>query len=217
MSPTVRRTTARRPAARPTKRATGKRAATPAAKPVPRTSPLRSRLRDIAISLLGAVVIVTLISRFVLTPFRVDQSSMAPTLESGEYLIVDRLTPLFTELSRGDIVVFTPPENWGMGDATPYVKRVIGLPGDTIFIDNGGVVRNGELLDEPYLAPGTSTAARWDILRFTVPEGQIFVMGDHRLVSDDSRGRGTIPMSAVIGRVAIRYLPLDRATLITSP
>ena len=216
MSQATRRTPARRAATRPVKRPLGKRASR-SIKATPTTHPLRDRLRDIGISLIGAVVIVTLISRFLLTPFRVEQSSMAPTLESGEHLIVDRVTPLFDELSRGDIVVFTPPESWGMSDATPYVKRIIGLPGDTIVIDNGDVFRNGDLLVETYLAPGTTTAARWDVRSFTVPEGQIFVMGDHRLVSDDSRGRGTIPISAVIGRVAIRYLPLDRATLITAP
>jgi signal peptidase I len=172
-----------------------------------------ARLRDIGVSLIGAVFIVTIFSRFVLTPFRVDQTSMAPTLEPGDHLLVDRLGPIVFDYAYEDIVVFLPPDDWRSSDAVPYVKRIIGLPGDIIEIENGSVRRNGVVLDESYIAPGTTTAARYDILRFEVGPAQFFVMGDHRLISDDSRGHGAIPADAVIGRVVVRYLPFDRATI----
>ena len=136
---------------------------------------------------------------------------MLPTLEQGQHLLVDKLTPRFDAYSRGDIVVFhapgTPP------DSVPYIKRVIGVAGDHVALRDGTVFVNGVALDEPYLSgdgPGEGAtlpqggAREWD-----VPQGNLFVMGDHRARSVDSRSFGPVPVDRVIGRAWIRFWPLD--------
>ena len=123
---------------------------------------------------------------------------MERTLEPGQYVLVDKLTPRWDSYSRGDVIVFNPPPAW-TPDPTPFIKRVIGLPGRHREVrDDGLVYVNGTPLDEPYTytngagvhEPTTSPdAAR----RWVVPAGELFVMGDHRQKSADSRLFGPIP------------------------
>jgi signal peptidase I len=158
---------------------------------------------------------------FVGQPFEVKQLSMQQTLEPGHFVLVDKLTPRWDGYNRGDIVVFTPPDNWQSLDRTPYIKRVIGVPGETVEIRDGGVHVDGELIDEPYLfaidgdiEPTTTSA---DPPRWVIPDGQLFVLGDHREQSQDSRTFGPIDVDNVIGRAWLRYWPADAAGILQTP
>lgn len=158
-----------------------------------------------------SVVVFLLVQYFAAQPYQVQQSSMERTLESGEYVLVDKLSPLFQSYQRGDIVVFDPPPSWGADPDTPYVKRVIAVGGDQIDIHDGNVYVNGVKLDESYVFKGDVTAPV-DPARhvWTLQPGQLFVMGDHRSVSTDSRAHGPIDQSVVIGRALLRYWPIDK-------
>ena len=131
---------------------------------------------------------------------RVESISMEPNLYEGDFVLVNKAIYFFKKLpQRGDVVVFRYPLN---PDATPYIKRVIGLPGDEVRVDGGKVFVNGVLLDEPYLDQGTTRGGTW-----VVPDNQLFVMGDNRANSSDSRAWGFVPMDNVIGRAELVYWP----------
>ena len=175
-------------------------------------------VQTIALTLLIFFIIQT----FVAQPFEVRQQSMEQTLEQGHYVLVDKLTPRWDAYSRGDIVVFTPPEGWVGAGRTPFIKRVIGVGGETIEIrDDGLVYVDGEGIDEPYLyavdgiAEPTTTSG--DPSRWVIPDGQLFVMGDHRMSSQDSRTFGPISTGDVIGRAWLRYYPVDRLGILDTP
>jgi len=180
--------------------------------------PGRSRLASAAIEIvttvLLAVVLYVVIQTFVVQTYRVEMESMEPTLDQGQYLLIDKLTPRFDSYSRGDIVVLHPPES-SVGDV-PFIKRVIGVGGDHIEIHDGGVYVNGQLLPEPYTYPGGQTApfgdSTWD-----VPAGSVFVLGDHREASQDSRVFGMVPVENVIGRAWLRFGPLPGFGILQTP
>lgn len=169
---------------------------------------------EIVETLALTAIIFFVIQTFVAQPFEVKQMSMERTLEPGHYVLVDKLTPRFDAYHLGDIVVFDPPESWSDG-GTPFIKRVIGRAGDRVeILDSGRVAVNGTVLDEPYLfrtdpsgptdPTESSGASSW-----MVGEGELFVMGDHRGNSIDSRVFGTIPVDQVVGRAWLRYWPFD--------
>jgi signal peptidase I len=162
-------------------------------------------------TLLLALIVFVVVQLFVAQPYQVQQESMENTLMPYQYVLVDKLSPLFSDYNRGDIIVFTPPEGWSHDKAnTPFIKRVIGIPGDTIDIRDGKVFVNDLPLDEPYLYNGEPTAVPDpQVHTWTVGKGQLFVMGDHRAASQDSRHFGPIERSAVIGRAWLRYWPLE--------
>jgi signal peptidase I len=142
--------------------------------------------------------------------FRFEKMSMQPTLEPGdEVLVVSK-----DNLARGDIVVFSPPPAWVAGTTvTPFIKRVTGLPGETVEVKDGAVWVNGTKLDEPYVYDQQPTTAMTDEpARWVVPTGQLFVLGDHRAASADSRSFGTIAASTVLG-VAVRRCSPSEAPL----
>jgi signal peptidase I len=131
---------------------------------------------------------------------RVESISMQPTLYPGDYVIVNKLAYRFKgNPERGDVIVFRYPPN---PEAIPYIKRVIGLPGDQIHIADGKVYVNGQAVVEPYLVVSTNRGGDW-----TVPAGQLFVMGDNRNNSSDSRSWGFVPLENIIGRAELIYLP----------
>ncbi len=131
---------------------------------------------------------------------RVESISMQPTLFPGDFVIVNKLAYRFNNNpGRGDVIVFRYPPD---PDSTPYIKRVIGLPGDQIHIADGNVFVNGQQLIEPYLTLTTRQGGDW-----SVPAKQLFVLGDNRNNSRDSRAWGFVPFENIIGRAELIYLP----------
>ena len=129
--------------------------------------------------------------------YRIDGSSMNPTLLDGEYLVINNLSYLLDEPEVGDIIVFRHPRN-----ELNLIKRVIGLPGDNVKIDNGTVWVNGEALDEPYIAASPNYSGEWD-----VPPDTIFVLGDNRNNSSDSHSWGFLPEENLLGKAFFVYWP----------
>ena len=185
-------------------------------------------LIEIAETLVLTIIIFWLIQTFVAQPYQVQQSSMLTTLEEGQYVLVDKLTPYFDPYNRGDIVVFSPlsrndscadPVSTGSGiDATPYIKRVIGEPGDQVELRDGEVLLNGARLEEAYVN-GADTRPLGDDDSWTVPSDRLFVMGDNRNNSTDSRSEqiGMVCLSDVVGRAWLRYWPLSAAGILQTP
>ena len=178
-------------------------------------------LVEVVETLVLTLVIFFVIQSFVAQPYQVQQNSMERTLEPGQYVLVDKLTPRFDPYKRGDIIVFTPPQTFE-GDSTPFIKRVIGLPGDRVEIRDDGMYINGVALEEPYTyknAAGVNepTTASSDQASWVIPAGQLFVMGDHRQKSADSRVFGPIDETSVIGRAFVRYWPISTVGILPTP
>ena len=146
--------------------------------------------------------------------------SMEPTLLIGDRLLIDHRNSLHGNWRRGDIVLFFPPSAWGEPDR--LIKRVIGLPGETIEIQPGSVAVNGRALNEEYIAADVAASVVADPeeitnLRLTLGAGQYFVMGDNRSNSADSRLYGPISDSGIYGRVARRLGPVSRWGKLPTP
>ena len=129
---------------------------------------------------------------------RVDGDSMLPTMVSGEYVVINRLSYRFGSPQPGDIIVFHFPRD----PKEEYIKRVIGLPGDIVEVMNGAVYVNGQPLVENYLSVKMNYNGKWE-----VPAGQLFVLGDNRNNSSDSHDWGTVPMDYVVGKAVLVYWP----------
>ena len=162
-----------------------------------------------------ALAIVLPIRYFLFQPFIVKGESMSPNFESGDYLIVDEISYIFSEPQRGDIVVFKYPK-----DTTQrFIKRVIGLPGETVVIQNGEVTVttvNGEnvVLDESYLPADLKT---YGDTNTTLKDGEYFVMGDNRTYSYDSRSWGVVSESYIIGKTFVRLYPVNKISTFSAP
>jgi signal peptidase I len=180
-------------------------------------------LFEIVETLVLTLIIFLVIQTFVAQPYKVQQQSMEHTLEPDQYVLVDKLTPRFDTYKRGDIVVFTPPPDWSREDDTPFIKRVIGLGGETVEIRDGDVFINGTKLDEEYLFaaqsgdPTQPTTVPNDEHRWVIPAGELFLMGDHRANSADSRMFGPVESGQVIGRAWLRYWPIDAFGILQTP
>jgi len=167
----------------------------------------------VALTLIGFFLLQALIVQ----PFRVEQTSMETSFEPGEFVLVDKFTPRLTGFHRGDVVIFHPPEGWPSGDdSTPYIKRVIGLPGETVTIGPDGVRINGTLLPEPYVYVDDGGYFEEE-QSWSLAADQLLVFGEHRSNSSDSRAYGPIPTDAVVGRAVIRYFPVHKISLIMPP
>src|SRR2546421_7361815 len=178
--------------------------------------PRKSLFQELLETLLLTLVLFG-IARFSLQNFKVDGTSMVPTLQSGEYILVDKISYRFHgDLpARGDIIVFKFPQD----TTRDFIKRVIGLPGDKIAITLvGGTYHtfvNGKMLDEPYINRPPDTAYPADCASaktctpHVVSPNDLFVMGDNRNFSYDSRQWGDLPKSEIIGRALISYWPLS--------
>lgn len=171
---------------------------------------LGSAFKEIAIFLLLAVVIVLPLRLFVAQPFVVEGASMYKTFDTGDYLIVDELTYHFSTPKRGDVIVFRAPPD----PKTFYIKRIIGLPGETVHIDHGKVTvtkTDGStiVLDEQYIIQEDATYSADS----TIGAGQYFVMGDNRPKSSDSRVWGLLPQGNIMGRAIVRLLPFSEIGL----
>lgn len=168
----------------------------------------RNRLiREIAETALLALLMF-LVIRFAIQNFNIDGTSMEPSLHNSELVLVDKWTYLFHPPERGDVIIFrAPPE-----PTQDYVKRVIGVPGDTITIKGTTVIVDGVALNETYVASrdqGVPVGAH-TITNLVVPANEYFVLGDNRAVSSDSRIWGLLPKQNIIGRAALIYWPLGQ-------
>jgi signal peptidase I len=156
---------------------------------------LRLAIR-IAASALAALVVIAGVDQFLVTTVYLPAGGMAPTIGVGDWAVVDRVAFRVTGLDRGDVVQARFASGNGGGPLL-MIRRVIGLPGDTISCADGQVIRNGSVVVEDYLAPGTTT--RCDAI--TVPLGELYLLGDARAIAWDSRQSGSVAISEVTGRV----------------
>ncbi|MBA4495833.1 signal peptidase I [Paenactinomyces guangxiensis] len=154
----------------------------------------------------SALVIALLIRSYLFAPYQVHGTSMFPTLNGDELLIVNKWIYKVSAPEYGDIVVFHTPEE------RDFIKRVIGLPGDRISIKNGKVYRNGQLLREPYINGAMRDEPPEER---NVPEGTLFVLGDNRNNSKDSREIGPVSMENIVGRAEVVVWPLHSISLIS--
>jgi signal peptidase I len=185
--------------------------------PQPAPTPTNRRALGCLLEIVETVILTAIlfwvIQSFVAQPFQVQQHSMEDTIQDGEFVLVDRLTPRFDGYHRGDIVVFKPPENAESPKGEPFIKRVIGVAGDTVELRSGNVFVNGVALAEPYVYSvggiAQPTLPENGEVSWTVGSGQLLVMGDHRARSSDSREFGLIDVTSVIGRAWLRYWPID--------
>ncbi|HET8522145.1 MAG TPA: signal peptidase I [Thermomicrobiales bacterium] len=193
-------------------------------------------IREIVETLLLAVVIFVAV-RMVVLNFRVDGMSMVPNLHDQEMLLVNRNVYFHFDLNRvlnllpgedrngqdivypfhpperGDIIVFNPPVN--PPSSKPYIKRVIAVAGETVTFENGSVYIDGQKLDEPYINSGiTDCDGRYEYCDVTVPQGKIFVLGDNRQNSSDSRVFGPVSINSIIGKAWVTYWPFDDIGLV---
>lgn len=160
-------------------------------------------MRPSRIALPGVVAILVLVGLVVLEPVRVSSSSMHPTLEAGDHVLVVKVTPRLRAPARRDVVVLHAP-----GDATLSVKRVVAVGGDTVALEDGALVVDGIPVPEPEVdASGVDSVYFGPV---TVPLGTVFVLGDDRGVSVDSRRFGPVPIGDVVGVVVVRLWPWRR-------
>ncbi len=162
---------------------------------------------DFLETIVVALSIFVVIYLFIMQPHEIKGSSMEPNFHDKEYILTDKISYRLHTPARGDVVIFKAPVN----PDVDYIKRVIGLPADRVKVQNGFVYVNGEKLDEYYLKdltslfPGSFVSEGQEI---TVPPDKLFVMGDNRPHSSDSRQFGPVPISDIIGRAFFRYWPV---------
>ncbi len=174
--------------------------------------PIVKAVIDFVMDILETVVFIgsmfIVLYLFILQPNQVKGASMEPSFHSGEYILTSKITYRLRSPQRGDVIVFKSPGNPDI----EYIKRIIALPGDTVVIQNNQVFVNNHQLQEGYIAALTNL---WDggfakeDVPIVVPQGEIFVMGDNRPRSSDSREFGPVPMDSIIGQVFYRYFPAN--------
>lgn len=170
----------------------------------------KGRLRQVFENVLYiglAIALALLIQKFIGKPFIVNGVSMSPTMQTNEYIIIDQLTYKFTEIERGDVVVFrAPPE-----PDKYYIKRIIGLPGEIVKIDNGEVtIINEENPDGLKLTEDYVKYTKDTNLLYEISDDHYFVMGDNRAESFDSKDWGLLPKKEIRGRAWLRLFPLNK-------
>ncbi len=194
-----------------------------------------SSIVELIVIVATALGLALLIQAFVVKPYRIPSGSMLPTLHINQRVLVDRLGTHFGSPKVGDIIVFHPPKNYsecadpsegqpqtGQGGAKAcdvaqsmpstetFIKRVVGLPGDRISIDNGHVIRNGVAEKDAYTIPCDGSSSCNFPSQITIPHGDYYMMGDNRPDSEDSRFWGPVPKSWIIGKAFLTYWPPDR-------
>lgn len=156
-------------------------------------------LREFLEAVLPALVLVLIINVFLAQATRVEGQSMEPNLHNDERLIIEKISYYLHAPKRGDVVVLRRPQR----PSDPLIKRVVALPGEIVEIKDGRVYIDGQPLDEPYLNQAT-----WGVMQRTlVPEEHLFVMGDNRGSSNDSRVFGMVPFGDIVGKAWVRYWP----------
>ncbi|MDP2858257.1 MAG: signal peptidase I [Bacillota bacterium] len=168
---------------------------------------MRKVLQETLETVIIAAAIALLIRFFIVEPFRVDGPSMEPTFHTGDMLIVNKFGYRFSAPKRGDVIVFRYPRQ----PQKDYVKRVIAVAGETIEVRMGRLYVNGQLFEEGFTTkPSISSFPRTE-----VPSGSVFVLGDNRSNSEDSRYFGAVPLGNIKGRAMVVYWPIPRVQLIT--
>jgi len=163
---------------------------------------------------IGSIFIVVYL--FIMQPNQVKGESMVPSFQNGDYILTSKITYKFRNYQRGDVVVFKSPKNPDID----YIKRIIGLPGDRILFKGSQVYVNNKQITEKYIAAPNNL---WDAgfakegQEVTIPEESLFVMGDNRPHSSDSREFGLISTSSIIGHVFYRYYPADKVGVVKNP
>lgn len=164
-------------------------------------------LLDLVETLVIAGAVFVVIYAFLFRPFQVNGQSMFPNYHNGEYILTNLIVLKFDKLERGEVVVFKSPTN----QEKDFIKRIIGLPGETVSLKNGAVLVNGKVLDESsYLPPDYKTyggAFLSEGNNVTVPDGSFFVLGDNRGFSSDSREWGFVSKDKLIGKSFVVYWP----------
>lgn len=167
-----------------------------------------------SIVFMGSLFIVVYL--FIAQPNEVRGASMEPNLKTGDRLITSKVSYKFETIKRGDIVVIHSPKNYEI----QYIKRIIGLPDDTILLSGGNVYVNGEKLEETYLTAETHAWENWSIKEdelFIVPREHVVVMGDNRSNSSDSREFGAVNIDSIVGKAIYRYFPLQKIGRLENP
>jgi signal peptidase I len=177
--------------------------------PVSRRSPiltLASWIRDLVVSVFLAVLVIL----FLYQPVKVEGTSMMPALVDQERIFINKFVYRFGigDIQRGDMVVFWFP----MDPTKSYIKRVIGVPGDTVEVDNGTVIVNNTRLDESYVL--NEYRDRQSMAPFKVQPDEYFVMGDHRSSSNDSRSWGPVPRKYIYGKAVFIYWPIEKIGIV---
>ena len=158
---------------------------------------------EIVVIVAAAFVIALLVQAFIVKPFTIHQVSMRPTLEEGDRILLNRLVYHFRQPARGDIIVFHSPIN----DSEDLVKRIVGVAGDRVAVTGGKLYVNSVAQDEPYLLEQDFSGEMAEVL---VPTGEVFVMGDNRNNSGDSRLFGPISAKSIIGSAFVVYWPIGQ-------
>jgi signal peptidase I len=168
---------------------------------------MKAIVRDILLALLLALAISLLIR-----PTIVKEISMVPTLEENNYLMIAKQSYRIGSVERDDIIVFHSNLKDDEGKEKLLIKRIIGIPGDVLTISNGDVFRNGNRIQEPYIMGGIDGETNGELYNYVVPENFVFVMGDNREVSLDSRSEevGPVRISDIIGKAFFRLYPFDQ-------
>lgn len=171
----------------------------------------RAVWREYAESLIVAVVLALVIRAFVLQAFVIPSGSMLPTLRIGDYVLVNKFEYVFRPIRRGDVIVFKFPQD----ETRDFIKRVIGLPGDSLEIRGSEVLVNGKPLREPYAfyaePPLPGLVDGYHLGPFVIPRGQLFMMGDNRENSLDSRAWGLLDEAKVVGKASLVYFSIRSA------
>lgn len=162
--------------------------------------------RDLLESVVLAVVLAAILRFFIIQPFYIPSASMEPTLLINDRLIVNMLLYRFSPPKRGDIIVFRYP----VDPSRDFIKRVVALEGETVEVKQGYLFVNGRRLDEPYLPKQVMS----DFGPVKVPPGDLFVMGDNRNNSDDSRVWGPLPKQNIIGKAFVIFWPPGRMRIL---
>jgi signal peptidase I len=178
----------------------------PVPQPAAHTSWLKLVLETLQTVVLALVLYVMIDS--VVARVRVENISMLPTLQAGEFILVNKLAYKFSDVHRGDIVVFHFPQN----PHEDYIKRVIGVPGDTVDIHDNEVWINNQQLAEAYIASEPQYSGTWQ-----VPKDNLFVLGDNRNQSSDSHSWGFVPFANIVGKAQVIYWPFSEIKVLNQP
>ena len=170
---------------------------------------LKQKIQENTITVGIALLLALLIRVFIAEPRYIPSDSMVPTLLTGDRIVVEKVSYKFNTPNRGDIVVFKPPAKLqilGYDPDQAFIKRAIATAGETIAVENGIVYLNNRPIAENYIAQPPA----YNLQPLTIPDGNIFVMGDNRNNSNDSHIWGFLPIKNIIGRAVFRFFPIDR-------